>query len=466
MHTRFPRRVALCSIVLIAAFGMNAVPEPAEAGGWKAGVAKAKITPTEPVWMAGYGGRNKPAESTLQDLWLKALALEDADGHRAVVVTTDLLGLPRSMSVPVCEALKDKLGLKREAIMLTSTHTHCGPVLRDSLYDIYPLDEQRIAQIESYSAKLEQTMVDTVQQAFARLAPATVSADQGTCGFAVNRRENPAKDVPKLRKEGKLRGPVDHAVPVLRVERPDGKLLAVVFGYACHNTTLSFYQWCGDYAGFAQAALEQRHEGTTAMFFSGCGADQNPLPRRKVELAQDYGRQLADAVDAVLSRPAKPLAATVQMRFAERDLTFDKPPTREALTKKVEKGHAYEKRWARRHLAMLDKGEPFITEYPCPVQVWKLGGKQLLIALGGEVVVDIALRLKKELGESVWVAGYANDVMAYIPSARVLKEGGYEGASSMMVYGMHTIWAPDVEERVVGEVHRLVKQIPQQQAAR
>jgi hypothetical protein len=425
--------------------------------GWKAGVARAKITPVEPIWMAGYGNRDRPSEGTEQDLWLKALALEDAAGRRLVVVTTDLLGLPRQLSGHVTSRLTRRLGLPRDAVMLTSSHTHCGPVLRDALYDIYPLDDTERGKIEAYSAWLEDQMVETVVEAFARLAPASVAAGQGEAGFAVNRRENPAAEVPERRRLGTLAGPVDHSVPVLQVVGPEGKLLAVVFGYACHNTTLDNYRWCGDYAGFAQEALETAHPGAAAMFFSGCGADANPLPRRTLALCQDYGRQLADAVEKVLAGSLQPLEPRVHTAFSLVDLSLDELPTRADLQAQADSGNGYARRWASRLLGTVDRGRSLPRSYPYPVQVWKLGGTLTWIALGGEVVVDYSLRLKSELGESIWVAAYANDVMAYVPSLRVLKEGGYEGASSMRVYGLPTTWAPEVEERVVAEVHRLAR---------
>ena len=111
-----------------------------------------------------------------------------------------------------------------------------------------------------------------------------MAAGQGTCGFAVNRRNNLEPDVPKLIEQGALKGPVDHTVPVLAVYLPDGKLKAVLFGYACHNTVMDFYKWSGDYAGFAQLALEKSHPDATAMFFMGCGADQNALPAPRARI--------------------------------------------------------------------------------------------------------------------------------------------------------------------------------------
>jgi neutral ceramidase len=94
-------------------------------------------------------------------------------------------------------------------------------------------------------------------------------------------------------------------------------------------------------------------------------------------------------------------------------------------------------------------------QYPYPVQTWILGDGPKWAFLGGEVVVDYSLRLKRELGDgNTWIAGYSNDVMAYIPSERVLTEGGYEGASAMLYYTLPSAWAPGLEDKIVGEVKR------------
>jgi hypothetical protein len=223
-------------------------------------------------------------------------------------LTSDTLGIPQSIYKTVCAGLKETYGLKPEQILLSASHTHCGPVLRGALYDAYPLDDQQRSLIEEYSASLEKTIIETTGKALAALAPARLAAGEGVTGFAVNRRNNPEGKVPQLIEQGSLKGPTDHSVPVLAVLQPDGALNAVLFGYACHNTVMAFDKWCGDYAGFAQAALEKSHPGGTAMFFMGCGGDQNPLPRRKLDLAERYGNMLAAAVEEVLLAPARPVA--------------------------------------------------------------------------------------------------------------------------------------------------------------
>jgi len=432
-----------------------------ESAAWKLGGAQAKITPEEPLWMAGYGGRNQPAEGTLHDLWIKVLALEATDGGQAVVVTSDLLGFPKGVADRICAEVQTRCLLDRSRIMLTCSHTHCGPVLAGALYDIYPFEThtEQPARIEAYSNALAAKVVAAAAEALAKLGPGTLWAGQGTTDFAVNRRNNPQAKVEEIRKRGEaLRGPVDHDVPVLAARTPDGKLLAVVFGYACHNTSLGFYQWCGDYAGFAQLALQERHPSLIAMFAIGCGADQNPLPRRTVELCQKYGTMLADAVDGVVQKPMRPLAARIRAAFEVLDLPFGEQPTREKL-EKLAKGKDYQARWAKRMLAELDQGKVWAKSYPYPVQVWKLGDDRLWSALGGEVVVDYSLRFKAKFGPQTWGTGYANDVMSYIPSHRVWEEGRYE-AGAFSVYGLPAErWCEDIEERIAACVERLAGQV-------
>ena len=322
-------RLVWVLIVILLAGSLPAADQPS----WKAGTARANITPTQPLWMAGFGSRTNPATGKFMDLWIKALALEDARGHRAVILTGDVLGFPQSIYQHTCAALKEKFALEPDQILLAASHTHCGPVLRGALRDVYPLDASQITPIENYSAGLEVKMVETVGKALADLAPARLAAGQGSAGFAVNRRNNLEPSVPKLIAEGALKGPVDHSVPVLAVCRPDGTLKAVLFGYACHNTVMDFYQWCGDYAGFAQLALEKSHPDANAMFFIGCGADQNALPRRQIELAERYGNMLAAAVEEALLAPPRTLSPSCGPRWRWSRSTLARSPTEAELEK-------------------------------------------------------------------------------------------------------------------------------------
>ncbi len=434
--------------------------------GWQAGTASAVITPPKPMWMAGYGSRTQVSSGKVHDLYIRLVALEDEKGQRSLILASDTLGMTRSIYDNVCKALKETLGLERAQIMLNSSHTHCGPVLRGGLYDIYPLDQEQLDLIEEHSNRLESQIVTCAQAAFGDLEPVVLDSGLGTTAFAVNRRNNREGEVPGIRFQQKeLQGPVSHDVPVLSIRRADGKLKAIVFGYACHNTTLSFNRWCGDYAGFAQLALERSHPDCLALFAMGCGADQNPIPRRTVELAERYGHMLAAAVEVALLQPMKRLKPVLQTDHRFITLDFGPPPTKDELTKIASGKVNYRQRWANRLLKQMESGKPFETNYRYPLQVWRMGEEQLWITMGGEVVVDYALRFKSEFGKSTWVTGYCNDVMAYIPSLRVLDEdspprSGYEGNTSMIVYGVPAHrWAPSIEDRISSTVAEMVKDI-------
>ncbi len=442
-------------LVLLAAPPASA-EEPA---GWRAGVAKANITPDQPMWLAGYGGRDRPAEGKLHDLWVKALALEDAMGRRVVLLTSDLCGMPKWLDENVCARLKKTHGLERDQIRLTNSHNHCAPAVRDELADYYPLDDVQKKLVDEYSARLEEDIVATIEKALSSLRPAKLSAGEGLCTFAVNRRNNKVAEVAAtLGRGGRLKGPVDHSVPVLAVQSADDALVAVVLGYACHNTTLDFYRWCGDYAGFAQIALEKAHPGALALFVDGCGGDQNPLPRRTVVLCEKYGNELAAAVERVLNKPMRPLTPKPVTAFEFVTLAFERNPTRQELEAHARGANVIRARWARRMLKQLDAGKPFADSYPYAVQGWLLGD-QLWIALGGEALVDYSIKFKNKYGTGTWVTSYFADLTAYIPSERNWDEGGYEVAYLYEYMLPAERWARDVEERITAAVGRVVSRV-------
>jgi hypothetical protein len=441
-----------CVLVLLGCSIPSHAQEP-KPSTWQAGVAKVAITPREFMWMSGYSARTKPAEGKVHDLWAKALVLRDAQGHRCVLVTLDLVGIDRQLSDEICADIKKRHGFERDSIMLAISHTHCGPVVGKNLISMYNFADIKQQQlIEAYAKDLHTKIVELVGTAQKTMIPVQVSWNNGFTTFATNRRTNKEGEVPKMRDLGKLKGPVDHEVPVLSVRDAEGTVRAIVFGYACHATVLSFYQWCGDYPGFAQLELEKRFPEATALFFAGCGGDQNPLPRRTVELAEGYGKQLADAVEIVIKAPMTTVSPSLKTTYTRVNLPFGQLPTREKLVQDTMSKNAYIAARAKLLLKEYEKTGSLKQTYPYPVQTWQLGSDLTWIALGGEVVVDYSVRLKKELGK-VWVTAYANDVMAYIPSLRVLKEGGYEGDTSMIYYGQPSAWGPQIEELIVQTVH-------------
>lgn len=451
------RRSSLLSILSAVSLSFAAFAAPRTE--WKAGVATIDITPKEAIWMAGYAARQHPSEGVVMPLHAKALAIEDRQGHRAVIVTSDILGFPRGVAGAIAEQAQQRYRLTREQLALTSSHIHSGPVIGQSLSLMYPVNAEQAATIAAYTAWLEQQVVSVIGAALKDLRPANLSLSRGEAGFAVNRRQlrngqmiigvNPS-------------GPVDHEVTVLRVSGPDGKLRAVLFRYACHNTTLegNFYKIHGDYAGIAQEKVEKAHPGTVALFALGCAGDSNPEPRGKEEIAVTHGQTLARAVEQALGGSQTPLRGPLRGAFARVDLPFATPPTREEFQARLTDRDPNRRKHAQAMLALLDKGQ-LPSTYAYPVQVLQFGKDLTMVVLGGKVVVDYTIRLKQELGapDRLWVTAYANDVCGYIPSRRVLTEGGYEAVLSQMYYGHPAPWTPEVEDLVVGKVKGLVKKV-------
>jgi neutral ceramidase len=423
----------------------------------KAGVGKANITPAGPIWMSGYAARTHASEGVLAPLWAKALAIESAGGGRIVIVTVDVVGIPRDVADEVAAAAGKQFGVRRSELLLNASHTHTGPMIWPNLANMVVLPAEEKQKLIEYRAKFTAGLVSAIGDALRTLAPATISYARGSVDFAVNRRQASNGSI----KIGvNPNGPVDHSVPVLKIADTDGNIRAILFGYACHNTTLTaeFYQLSGDYAGFASAALEQQHPGATALFMMLCGADQNPNPRSTLELARQHGAELASEVDRVLSGAMTPISGPVRTNFRIAELKLA-PRTREDLEAELQSGNGAYARRAGLMLNALAKGQR-IDRIDYPVQAVRFGKSLTVLALGGEVTVEYALRVNREYpGEPVITAGYSNDVMCYIPSARILHEGGYEAVDSMAYYGQAGPFAGDVEERIFAAIHRVMRAV-------
>jgi neutral ceramidase len=430
------------ALVLAGAAVLAAAPKP----DFRAGVAKLEITPKEPVWMSGYAARTKPSDGALHPLWAKALALEDRKGYRVVIITTDLIGLPRVITDEVSARLEKEHSLRRAQILFNASHTHTGPVVRPNLMTMYFLDAAQKQRVEDYARKLTDDLFQVAAASLGDLSAARVRWGEGTAGFGSNRRTP--------------RGPVDHAVPVVEVTGLDGKRRAILFGYACHNTThvAEDVKLSGDYAGFAQIEVEKRYPGATALFVALCGGDQNPKPRGKSEYAQEHGVSLAEAVAKVLEGQMVEAKPPLKSAYRTIDLAFALH-TREQFEQEAKSEDKFKASRAREMLAAYDAGRP-VRSTPYPIQAIRFGNQFTLLALGGEVVVDYSHRVKRHFNtEKLMVAGYSNDVMCYIPSYRILKEGGYEGLTSMIYYGQPGPFAEDVEDRIWETLRGVLKRV-------
>ena len=444
------RALAVLTCLLLGIGG-----DAAYAQEFQAGVARKDITPEGPIRLAGYAGRNKPSESIDQHLFVKALALRDSAGAVTLIVTADTIGTPRWFNDELAARIERELKVPRARFLFACSHSHSTPVVDGCLIDMYGLQGKEADDVRDYTRLFLQKSFETAAAAIADLSPVKVAFGRSEAFFTGNRRQFGPKGVGFGINPN---GPVDREVPVLRIGRADGSLKAIVFGYACHCTTPGpSYEVSGDWAGYAQANLEQTYAGATALFITGCGADANPNPRGTMQLAREHGLQLAGAVARALNEPMRPIAGPIRATFARADLPLEKFPGKEYYEAKLQDKAPAVQRYAQRHLDQIARGENAIGSYPAPLQVLRFGSDLTLVAISGEVVVDYALRLRRELpDERLWVAGYCNDIFAYVPSMRILTEGGYEADFNLIYYGLPTRFAPAVEDIVVKKVLELI----------
>jgi hypothetical protein len=443
------------------ACGMASAAEQAAGAAAAVGAAVVDITPDYPIRLMGYGSRQTESEGIASRLKARALAIggDDGDGP-TILVTIDNCAIGTKITEDVAARLKAKVGLKRERFVVCATHTHCGPALDSGLPFIFgrPLPAHQSERIVRYTRELTDAIEKVALASLADRKPATLAWGQGKVGFAANRR---------VLKKGKWvefgvnpSGPVDPSLPVLAAVDPSGKVRAVLFGYACHCTTLGgeFNKICAEWAGYACDDIERQSPGAVALAVIGCGADANPEPRRNLDDAKQHGAAAAAEVNRLIAAKSglTPLPGQIACKVRRLELPLEPAPDRAALADRARRPGA-EGMMARDAIEKLDRGESIHTSVPYIVQTWSFGDDLAMVFLAGEVVVDYALRLKWETdAQRLWIVAYSNDVPCYIPSRRILSEGGYEADSSLIYYGHASRFSPEVEDLIVRAVHEIL----------
>ncbi|MBT4484945.1 MAG: hypothetical protein HOC71_14845 [Candidatus Latescibacteria bacterium] len=452
--------ILFCQFLLVTIFN----PVSIEAAEWKAGVATVSVIPEKPMWMAGYGSRDKPSEGKIHDLNLKALALEDPEGNRIVITTVDLIGVTREFSNTVSKEIQKRFGLERKDLLFNASHTHCGPESR--LPILFYIPEDWGIKIEAYVKFLERRYVDVISEAINNLKSSRLTFSRATpVPFAVSRRFPSPKGI--LYRSGPSSyytgGPRDDITPVLKVADLDGNITAILFGYACHPITLggNVYQFSGDYPGYAQRFIEEAFPNATALFVQGCAGQLVPNARFQLEYAMGHGKALAKAVIEAVDGEQITINGPIESAYDEVLLDFEPLPDRKIIEENLKSDDYRVKRKAAYFLKKMDNNEPIESTIPFPLQTMRFGNELLLIGIFGETVVEYAVQLKSDFltYDFVWVAGYCNHSVGYLPPWRIQREGGYEGGGSMQHMPVTGPFTETVESRVLEGVRRLVKDV-------
>jgi hypothetical protein len=418
------------------------------------GAAKIDVTPKVPVVLAGYGGRSKVFEGIDTKLWARAMVI--GDKKPVAIVAIDNCGVPRSATLRLVKRLS-KHGITADRLVVAATHTHNAPNLVDYAPILWqgrttPEQDRRTAQYTTFA--IEQ-MEKAVVKALGNRRPMSLEWAQGRVTFGGNRRV-----VQGGRWAGfgfQRNGPVDHSLPVLAARDASGTVRVVWANYACHCTTVGSRNFVGgDWAGFASTWMEKEYPNATALMTIGCGADVGPQPSGNLKIAEQHGKSIAKEVRRLLSGKTTQLKDAPSVITKRIKLPLEKPKPRKYWEAQL-RTTGWSHQLAKAMLKKADRAGSIPSEVDYPVSVWTFGDDLAMVFLAGEVVVDYSVRLKRELDwKRLWITAWANEMPGYIPSRRVLIEGGYEAEFSQVYYGQPGPYDLRVENVLVGTLKQLI----------
>lgn len=439
--------------ILVSIFLWLAVQDRSLGHSILVGTARIDVTPEYPIRMGGYAVRKIRSTGVEQRLWAKALSIKVGESQPIVLITLDNVGLAEQTYRQIADRLQKNAGLTKDRFAIAQSHTHTGPLTSFKAPNLFvediPAEDLEI--IDRYSKELIGKIEQAARESLRQPVPVTLLRGEGKVDFAQNRR-------------GRALKPVDHSVPVIVAKDSAGKVVAVIANYACHCTTLGgvFTRMCGDWAAYAQESLEQAYGTAVALVTIGCGADANPHPREGsgngLELSKKHGAALAAEVQKVLAGPLSPIHPdAIRTELRELELPFARHFTREEWTQRSQSSGIVGYH-AKKNLARLDRGEELPKTLYYPIVTWSFGKDFHMVFLPGEVVVDYALRLRSDHPSvPLWITAYANYVPCYIPSRRILSEGGYEAEDSLWYYDRPARLSSEVEDLIHGTVQRMIR---------
>ncbi len=436
MHAKLPPAAFL--LLCASAHQSFADSTPTE---YDVGLARVDVTPDTPIRLSGFASRLTESTGVREHIFARAMAIQTAtDKNPVVLITVDSLCIPAAIRDEVAHRLKTAKRIPNERIAICSTHCHTAPMVSNTLPTLFgqPVPPDQQERIDKYTKQLVDKIEQAAVAALDDMKPSRLAYGIGNVGFSINRRTKG--------------GPVDHDLPVMSVVDSNGKVRGIWVNYACHCVVLSDFQVSGDWAGYAAKELEHQYPDSVALVSMGCGADSNPqsgVKFDKAEIAQAYGHEIASEVERVLDGSTTPITGPINCQLQTIELPLQKIPEHEAWVERAKAATA-DGYFAKVELAKLDAGKKLPTSVVYPIQTWKFGKSLATVFLSGEVVVDYALRLKKDFDATrLWLNAYTNDDPAYIPSERVLKEGGYEGGGAMIYYCLPAPFAPGLEDKII-----------------
>lgn len=439
--------------------------------------AKENITPVEPVFMHGFGARTHKTEGTLDPIYAK-IALIQAE-RSLLFVTIDALGSDRSFVVGVKDALKETFGLEHADVLINFSHTHHSvyltgrdPALRKGGYSMgqerWPSSEEELdyTEDERYYDRVKDAIVQMVGTGYENLAEGELLLGRADSDFGVSRRRPDGKGGVEWKPY--YEGEIDKDLFVLKLVDAEQNVKGILYNYGCHTTAMGSdnYSFSGDFAGRTSQWLEEAFPGATALFLQGCGGEIKPRKgavgdkfksctyEETVEAGIDLAKEVADLLERGVFTPVRggqyrtvlldPLIYTEQTPIEHYETIMNDPDMNEFYQKSAE-----------RTIRAIQNGT-IKDRLPLYISIWELDDETRIISMEGEVSTEYALTIKKLFGGGkTLVLGYTNGVFCYIPTAKMIREGGYE-ATCNFFFGLRGPFVPEIEDIIIGQIAKAV----------
>lgn len=395
------------TVLLLAATGLSAAP-------FRASAVKVDITPSTPQWLLGYG----PRQSTgVHDRIFHRVMVLDDGRTQFILVASDLcLFSPELYDEAAAEL--EKAGVPRRQFWWSVTHTHSAPEAGPpGVYKVLLKGRSDHEWDREYTQQIKAGLVRAVAEARAKLEPARLRVGLGMSMANINRR---ARDV-----DGKIslglnpEGPVDRQVGVIRAERADGSVIALVANYAIHGTVLSGNNTLisGDAPGVTAAYVEQALGGVV-LFVNGAAGNAAPIysvyPTPAAGHLPEFRVLLGDRI----------LEAARAMPKGSEDVSLTLEET--AVETPLKAGLEWPAELAR--YARVEAGGRTLVRLP--VRMLRLNDAVIWAApveLFSEIAIEV--RSRSPFPYTLYF-GYTNGWFGYLPTARAFGEGGYEPQTS------------------------------------